>query len=494
MFRLLGLLLFTVLSSCVVGPNYVKPPVLTPPQFKEAQHNKAVIKKEWKMAQPSDQVNRGEWWTIFRDPRLNQLENELNCYNQNIANAVANYYQARAIVDEARASYFPTLTGIIALTRQRQGGSASFVTSTASGTSAGTVTTSAAGIGATINSYSAFLNANWEPDWWGLVRRTVEADVAAAQSNQALVEVTRLSAQSALAQYYFELKTLDKDQQLLNDTVSAYHRTLQFTKNQYRSGIVSQADVIQAKSLLESAKANAINNGILRGQYEHAIAVLTGKPPAQFSLSFMPLITTPPQIPLTLPSSLLERRPDIAQAERLMQEANAKIGIAIAGYFPVVNLSGTLGVAGNNIPRLFNASPLAWSIGTQIAETIFDGGFRNAAVRAAKASYMAQIAAYRQTVLSACQEVEDHLLALRLLKEQSIQLKLAASDAKKALNLVFNQYKAGTTAYSNVLLTQITYYSAQKAANDGVGLEMTAAIGLIKSLGGSWHVNLIQPV
>lgn len=487
--RLFLPIIYLLISSCAVGPNYVKPPVFVPPQFKEANNKKIAFNKDWKIVQPRDDFDRGQWWKIFHDPLLNQLENDLNANNQTIANAVANYYQSRAIVDEARASYFPTLTGIISLSRQRQGGSSSFVTSSASGTTAGTATTGSTGTGATINSYSAFLNANWEPDIWGLVRRTVEANTAAAQSNQALIAVTQLSAQGSLAQYYFELRALDRDQQLLDNTVTAYKKTLQLTRNQYASGVASRSDIFQAKSQLETAKATAINNGILRGQYEHAIAVLIGRPPAVFSLPFKPLHSKPPLIPLLVPSELLERRPDIAQAERLMQQANARIGIAIAAYFPTVNLSGTLGLTGNDLPRLIHVTPLAWSLGTQIAQTIFDGGLRNASVRAAKAGYMAQVATYRQTVLAAFQDVEDNLIASRLLKEQSKQLDLAAQDAKKALQLVINQYKAGTAAYSNVLLAQITYYSAQKSAYDVVGLQMTTAVGLIKSLGGGWIVE-----
>jgi NodT family efflux transporter outer membrane factor (OMF) lipoprotein len=467
-----------------------------PAHFKEAK-GKAFIpepKKDWKLAEPCDHVDRGQWWKIFHDPELDALEDQLNHYNQSIANALAIYDQSISIVNEARAAYLPTLVGAFNLFRQRQGGGATSFFSSSGGTTSTTTTGSTGSRASTITTYSAFLTANWEPDIWGLVRRTVEGDVAAAQANQALLAATALSAQGSLAQYYFELRALDRDQQLLNDTVISYRKALRLTRNQYAAGVVSRADILQAQSQLENAEAQAINNGILRGQYEHAIAVLIGRPPANFAMIFRPLTAKPPVIPVTVPSVWLERRPDVAQAERLMHQANAQIGVTCAAYYPTLNLSASVSAAASSFGKLFSAPAIGWSAGLQLAQTIFDGGLRYATVMAAKAGYMAQIANYRQTVLTAFQNVEDNLIALRLLKQQAIVQKAAALSAVKALQLVMNQYKSGIVPYSSVILAQITAYTAQKAAYDVVGLQMTAAVGLVKALGGGWSVLDIAPV
>ena len=280
---------------------------------------------------------------------------------------------------------------------------------------------------------------------------------------------------------------------MLNKTVGAYRKSLQLTRNQYASGVASYSDVLQAQSLLESAEAQAINNGILRGQYEHAIAVLIGKTPAALQLSFMPLKVKPPIIPVTIPTAWLERRPDVAQAERLMKAANASIGIAIAAYYPTLDLSATISAAGQSLKQLIQSPTIGWSYGGQLAETIFDGGLRDATVCAAKAAYRAQVANYRQTVLSAFQDVEDNLIALRLLREQRKVLQHAASDAEKALKIIINQYKAGTVNYLSVLTSQVNLFNAQKTALDTLGLEMSAAVTLIKALGGGWCVDTIVP-
>ena len=495
--KLALLSLFTLLASCMVGPNYVRPPVTVPANFKEAKGKSFVVakKKDWKLAEPRDTAKRGEWWKIFHEPRLNALEDELNHCNQSIANAYANYCQARAIVDEARASLFPTLVGAFNVFRQRQGGGAtSFISSSGGTTSTGTAATGSTQASFITVTYSAFLNASWEPDIWGLVRRTIEADASAAQASDALLAATRLSAQGSLAQYYFELRAVDRDQDLLDRTVVSYRKALQLTRNQYASGVASQSDILQAKSLLETAEAQAINNGIIRAQYEHAIAVLIGRPPANFSLPFSPLTGKPPVIPVEVPSAWLERRPDVAQAERLMQEANAQIGVAIAAYYPTLTLSGSVSAAGRSLHHLVSSPAVGWSYGLALAQTIFDGGLREATVRAAKAGYMAQVASYRQTVLAAFQNVEDNLVALRLLKEQGFVLAQAAVDAEKALRLVINQYKAGTLPYSSVITAQINAYTAQKNAYDVVGLQMTSAVALIEALGGGWCVGNLAPV
>ncbi len=485
------------ITSCMVGPDYVRAPVAVPAHFKEAKGKTLIAppKKHWKFAEPRDDINRGEWWKIFGDSRLNTLEEQLIACNQSIVNAAANYRQASAIIDEARASLYPNLSGSFNLIRQTVGsGTTSFTSSSIqTGTTTGTATTGAlAEKPPTLTSYSDVLTANWEPDIWGQVRRTIESDEAAAQSSAALWAATRLSAEGSLAQFYFELRALDMDQKLLDETVVGYKKTLQITRNQYASGVADQADIVQAQSQVEVAEAQAINNGILRGQYEHAIAILIGLPPANFSMPFMPLNTTPPAIPVAIPTVWLERRPDIAQAERLMQQTNATIGVAISAYYPALNLSSSLSGASTNLGDLIRSPVMGWSIGMNIIEAIYDGGLRRAAVRAAKAGYEAQVAAYRQTVLTAFQDVEDNLISLRILEKQGIVLNQAAASAKLALKLVINQYKAGTVPYSSVLTSQIAAYSARKNAADVVGLQMTSAVGLIKSLGGGWNATLLD--
>ena len=486
-----GMLILIVgfVSSCMVGPNYVRPKVLVPPKFKEAKASYGI--KKWKPIQPQDKQERGEWWRIFHDSTLNDLEVELNRYNQSIVQTEANYKQALAIVDEARAGLFPTLSGSASLFRQKQGGGTSTVLSTTGGATTTSIATSNTTLAKTPTTtiYSSVLNASWEPDIWGLVRRSIEANVALAQSDAALVGVTRLSAQSALAQYYFELRTVDLNQKLLENTVFGYQKMLRLTRNQYSSGVATRADILQAQTQLESAQSQALNNGILRGQYEHAIAVLIGRPPAFLSLKMKNSTLNAPNIPTEIPSIWLERRPDVAQAERLVQNASALIGVAVAAFYPNLSLTGSASASGRGLSKLIHTPALAWSTGLLLADTFFDGGFRTAKVNATKANYEAQVAAYRQVVLIAFQDVEDNLIALRLLKEQRKVQQQAAAHAKQALQLMTNQYKAGTVDFASVITAQILAYNAQKTANDVSGLEMTAAVGLVKALGGGWRPN-----
>lgn len=482
-----------LLTSCTVGPNYVRPPVVVSPAFKEAKGSTIRIEKNknWKPISPQDLVDRGPWWTVFNDPLLNDLEDQLNHFNQTIANAEANYRQSLALVDQARAGYFPTIAGSFNLFRQKAGSGSTTVTDSSGGsTSVGTATTGVVNSKLpTTTTYSAILNAVWEPDVWGLVRRTVESNLSTAQSNEALLAFTALSAQGALAQYYFELRALDKNQHYLEGTVSSYKKILKLTQNQYAAGVAAQADVVLAQSLLESAQAQAVNNGILRGQYEHAIAILIGRPPAFLSLKSIPLKSKPPIIPVAVPSVWLERRPDVAQAERLVQQKSAQIGVAIAAYYPVITLTGSASAAARTLKDLVHTPVLGWSSGLQVAQLFFDGGARAATVRAARAAYEAQVAAYRQVVLSAFQDVEDNLIALRLLKEQSIYQNKAAASANLALKLTINQYKAGTVNYASVMNAQIAAFAAEKTANDVAGLQMSVAVGLVKALGGGWALN-----
>ncbi len=483
-----GVILCTFLSSCMVGPNYVRPKVIVPPKFKE---DKIAVKqfKKWKPIHPNDSQERGPWWTVFNDPVLNQLEEELNKYNQNITQIAANYRQSVAIIDEARANLFPTLAGIASVFRQKQGGGTTSLLNTTGGSTSTNVATNnstATALAPTTTVYSTTLYATWELDLWGLVRRTIESDVAASQSTAALLALTRLTAQSSLAQYYFELRILDVDQTLLDQTVQANKKILKLTRYQYASGVANRADVIQAQTQVETAEAQAINNGILRGQYEHAIAVLMGRAPAFLNIHQKSYQFRVPHIPSQIPSVWLERRPDVAQAERLVQSASALIGVAIANFYPSFTLTGSGSASGRSLHRLIHTPILGWSTGLQVAQTIYDAGLRSATVRAAKEAYIGQVANYRQTVLTALQDVEDNLIALRLLALQSKVQNEAALHAEEALGLVINQYKAGTVPFSSVVTAQITAYSARKIANDVKGLQMTAAVGLIKALGGGW--------
>lgn len=485
------LLLIVFLSSCVVGPDYKKPDVSTP-SYKKIPKKYKEAPKGWKYAQPNDHCSRGEWWKVFHDDTLNKLESKVKIGNQTIAVAEAQLRQAQALVDQARASYFPTIASSLSLTRANQvlfgsSGAGTTVSTPGSTVNTGGAATGGASSGPFTNEF-LLLTASWEPDLWGSVRRTVAANVAGAKASEAQLALAQLSAQASLAQYYFELAALDKDQILLDNTVKNYKKILSFTENQYHSGVASKSDVIQARSQWEAMQAQAINNGILRGQYEHAIAVLMGEPPANFSLDFKNRVMRTPKIPLELPSSLLERRPDIAQAERLMAQANEQIGIAIAAYYPslALSVSGTLGGRGP-LNTIISNPTAGWSLGPQLSETIYDGGLRGATVSAARASYDASIASYRQTVLTAFQEVEDNLLALTKLKQQEKVLNAAAKDARQALDLMIKQYKAGTVPYTNVITAQSNAYTAEKSAVDVTGLTMTASVALIKSLGGGWE-------
>jgi NodT family efflux transporter outer membrane factor (OMF) lipoprotein len=482
-------LLSLTLCACTVGPNYVRPNVNVPEKFKEAP-------KGWKTAEPKDTFYHGEWWKIFNDPELNSLELQLNNSNQSIATAEANYRQARALVDEARASYFPIVSASAALTRQitRSSGSSSFQSTTTTDTNGSTNSTSTSSGSAVSNkgtgtSHSVLLDATWEPDIWGAVRRSVEASTTGAEASDALLAATRLSSQATLAQTYYQLRTTDIAQHLLDQTVSDYKKSLALTQHRYASGVVARTDVVQAQSQLQSAQALAINNKLTRSKFEHAIAVLIGITPAELSLAPKNQILRPPKIPSAIPSSLLERRPDVAQAERLMAQANAQIGVAISAYFPTLSLSATATYAHSGYNNWFSVPGLNWALGPQLAQTIFDGGLRSATVAAARAGYDSTVASYRQTVLAAFQDTEDNLASVRLLKDEATVQRQAANSARLALKLVMNQYKSGTVAYSDVITAQTNSYNAEKIASDVVGTEMTSAVGLIKSLGGGWDAS-----
>ena len=395
----------------------------------------------WKAAEPRDHEWKGPWWTVYNDPVLNSLAGEVSVSNQTVAQAEAQFRQARALVALARSAYFPIVDASVSASRSR-------AANTTGGPSRGAV-----------NSHSLALDASWEPDLWGRVRRSVEASAASAQASAADLESIRLSLQAELAQDYFLLRALDAQQQILEDTVKAFETSLKLTENRYQVGVVARADVIQAQTQLRTTQAQAIDVGVQRAQFEHAIAVLIGKPPSEFALPRAPLNALPPGIPVGVPSELLERRPDIASAERRVAAANAQIGVAKAAFFPALTLSATGGFQGAGFSQWLNAPARFWSLGATLAQTIFDAGARRAQTEQAIAAYDATVAAYRQTVLAGFQEVEDNLAALRILEQEAQVQAEAVTAARQAVDITLNQYKAGTVSYINVLTAQATALS-----------------------------------
>ena len=454
-------LLMTLLTACAVGPDYVRPSVETPASFKESAG--------WKMAEPRDQEIRGKWWEIYNDPLLNSLEEQVSISNQNLAQAEARYRQASALVQEARASYFPTVTGNASIGRGNRGG-----------TNAITSTT---------DSHSLSASVNWELDLWGRVRRTVEANQASAQASAADLEATRLSTQAQLAQSYFQLRTVDTQQELFDRTVADYQKSLQMTQNQYAAGIVANANVVLAQTQLKSTQAQSVDLGVQRAQLEHAIALLVGKPASSFSIPHAPLTTAAPSLPVGLPSTLLERRPDIAAAERRIVAANAQIGVAKTAYYPDLTLAATGGFQSSSFANWLTLPNRFWSVGPALAMTLFDGGARRAQTDQAIAAYDASVAAYRQTVLTGFQEVEDNLVALRLLEQEAQLQDEALQASRKSVELTTNQYRSGIVSYLNVITVQTNALASERSVLDIQNRRLTASVLLIKALGGGWEAN-----
>ncbi|WP_144111360.1 efflux transporter outer membrane subunit [Paraburkholderia sp. BCC1886] len=458
------------LAGCAVGPNYQRPAASIPASYKEAAPG-------WKVAQPADREDRGDWWNIYQDPQLDALQNKLNTANQTVAQYAAAYRQARALVGEARAAYFPTVGISAAATRSGNGNSSG---------GNGTTSTSRSGIS---NSFNLGLDASWEPDLWGSVTRSVNAQKAGQQGAAADLANARLSAQATLAQTWFSLRALDSTQKLLDDTVAAYQRSLQLTQNQYAVGVAARSDVIQAQTQLQSAQASAIDNGVQRAQDEHAIAVLVGEPASTFSIPPSPLTATPPTVPAQMPSALLERRPDIASAERKAAAANEQIGVAIAAFFPSLTLSASGGFENSVFSQLLTAPSRFWTLGPQLAATLFDAGLRQAQTEAARATYDENVATYRQTVLTAFQDVEDNLASQRILAQEIVVQQQAVDSARQALDIVTNEYKAGTVPFLNVLTAQTTAFTAQQKLENIAGQRMVSSVGLVKALGGGWDAS-----
>lgn len=460
-----------LLTACTVGPDYVRPTIEAPAAFKEMVG--------WKTAQPRDQEFKGKWWETYNEPLLNSLEEQVNISNQNLAQAEAQYRQARALVQSARAGYFPTVSASASETRSRA--SSSFSSTQLQSTNPIT-----RGI---TNNYLLTLDAAWEPDLWGKVRRTVESNEASAQASAADLVAARLSAQAELAQDYIQLRALDTQKQLLDDTTAAYEKSLQLTQNQYAAGVAAKVDVIQAQTQLKSTQAQAIDTGVQRAQFEHAIALLVGKPASTFSIAPAPLTTTLPAVPIGMPSDLLERRPDVAAAERRVAAANAQIGVAKAAYFPSLTLSAAGGYQSTRLSNWLTLPSRFWSVGPALAETLFDGGLRRAQTDQAIAAYDANVAAYRQTVLTGFKEVEDNLAALRILEQEAEVQDEALQAARLAVVLTTNQYKAGTVNYLNVVTVQATALSNERTAVDILNRRLAASVLLIKALGGGWNLS-----
>ena len=468
--RALALALALLAPGCAAGPNYVKPTTVAPAAFKES----SVEPSEWKVAQPGDAFPRGSWWKIFGDPGLDALEEQVSQANQNVAQAEARYRAARAAVRQARADSYPTVTGAASVMRSR-----ALATRTAPD---GTTTTAPV----TTTLYGASANASWELDVWGRVRRSVESSVASAEAAAADLEGVRLSMQAELAVDWFQLHGYDAQKELLETNIVAQERALHLTQNRHDQGVVSGVDVAQAETLLETTRAQAIDIGIARAQTEHAIAVLVGKAPADLTIPPAKIGVLPPAIPGLLPSELLERRPDVAAAERRTASANALIGVAVAAYFPKLSLDASAGFLSSTLSKLFSAPAFVWSVGPSALATLFDAGRLHAVTQQRRAEYDEAVGAYRETVLTAFQEVEDQLVAVRLLAREETQEAAAVAAAERSLKLAESRYEGGITTYLEVVTAQSVALSNERTAVDLLTRHMTASVNLVRALGGGF--------
>ena len=472
MTRLSRIVVFASLlcSGCTIGPKYQRPVATTPVALKEMVGN-----DQWKMATPSDGLLKGKWWEIFGDPQLNRLEELVSVNNQNVKLAEAQFRQARALVAANHANYYPTIGSAPAITQNDAGRN----TGRGNGTS---------------QSFSLPATATWEPDLWGRVRLSVENAVNNAQVSAADIENIKLSQQALLATDYFLLAAQDMQLKVLSDTIAAYDKNLQLTINRYNGGVASKSDITLAQTQLAGAKAQSTDIHIARSQDEHAIAMLTGLAPASLDIGPTTIAGPPPPIPMAVPSQLLERRPDIAANERQVAAANANVGIAETAYYPTLTLSATPGLLASNLANLFSYASRSWSAGPSLSQTLFDFGRRGAALQGAEAEYDGTVAAYRQTVLSAFQEVEDDLASLRYLAEEAVQEQEAVVASQQALALELQRYRAGTDSYLNVITTQIIALGDQQTAITILQRRMTAAVDLVKALGGGWDASSLPSV
>jgi NodT family efflux transporter outer membrane factor (OMF) lipoprotein len=470
------------LIGCRVGPTYQRPPAVAqapPAIYKESPQN-FPDSDAWKVAQPQDAMLRGKWWEIYNDPELNALEDKVDIDNQNIKSAFQNFMAARAVVAEARSQLFPVI-----------GFNPSFQEN---GTSANNSTTNSNSSNPTVvvptsrvsGNYSLPFDVSWEPDLWGRIRNTIREQQYAAQVSEADLENERLTEQASVAIFFFQLRGQDALLALLNQTIADFQKTLDYTRAQYETGVGTQISVVEAQNSLQNAQASATNVGVARAQYEHAIAVLIGANPSTFSVPVRPLNATPPAIPLGMPSQLLERRPDIAAAERTMAQANAAIGVADAAFFPTLTLGATAGLSSSSFKQLFEWSSRVWSVGPSVSETIYDGGLRRATVHQFTAIYNADVANYRQTVLTSFQQVEDYLAAVRILSQQIQQQQQAVASAQQFVDLELARYQTGIDPYINVITAQNTLLTDQQTVTGLHTQAMTASVQLIVALGGGW--------
>jgi NodT family efflux transporter outer membrane factor (OMF) lipoprotein len=454
-----------LLSGCMVGPKYVQPTVPPPPPaFKETPSN-------WSQATPQDQLPKGKWWEIYGDPQLNSLEETIAVSNQNLKVAYQQYMSARDIVRQARSQLFPTLAVQPSGSRTQLSQNRPNVVPTTKSRYSDTVLPA---------------ELSYEVDLWGQVRRTIESSRENAQASAGDLENVSLSLHSELAFDYFSLRGLDLQKQLLDATVVDFEKALQLTQARYHGGVASDVDVAQAETQLETTRAQDIETGVARAQFEHAIAVLTGQTASTFSIPPAPLTDSPPQIPLGVPSELLERRPDIAAAERRVAAANAQIGIAVSAYYPQISLSAAGGLESTAIGTLFQGPSALWSVGGSAFETVFDGGRRRAVTQQARDNHAATVASYRENVLEAFQQVEDNLAALRLLDQELTTQQVAVASARRSVDLSTARYKRGITTYLEVLTAQSIALSDERTAADLMTRRMTASVQLIKALGGGW--------
>ena len=457
--RIVLLLLLLTFGGCMVGPHYEQPAAIVPVAYKEASG--------WTRAVPADNEEKGEWWKIYHDPVLNRLEPLVSISNQSLAADYAAYRQSQAFVREVRGGLFPTVGATGSAVRSGKGGGGPQSIGTFEG------------------------NASWVPDIWGKIRRQVEGEAAAEQISAAALANATLSAQAVLASNYVNLRTQDAVIALLQQVVAAYTQSLQIAENQVNAGVAPPSDVLTARTYLEQTKSQLINAGVARAQYEHAMAVLVGKPPSGLSLPPGELIAEIPEIPVGMPSTLLQRRPDIAAAERGMAQANAQIGVAVGAFYPDLTLSALGGFSASPINRLFSTGDTLWSLGASGAGTLFEGGARSAAVSAAKAGYEQSVATYRQTVLTAFQQVEDALSTLRILEQQAVAVQATVRDATRGAQIALDEYQAGTQAYTAVVTAQIALLSNRQTALAVQQGRLLASISLIQALGGGWKDTVL---
>jgi len=452
------------LAGCTVGPKYHPPVVQAPPAYKEVG--------DWKPAQPNEQNLGGSWWTIFQDPQLDALEQQVNVSNQNLKAAEAQFRQARAALRYYRADYYPTVTAGATATRQRISSRRPPQTSIFDGIN--------------YNDFVLPFDVSYQADVWGRVRKNVESYREQAQASAADLATVNLSMHADLALDYFQARSLDAQEQLLDSTVKQYEQALELNESRFQGGIASEVEVEQAKTQLQTTRAAAIDVGVLRAQYEHAVAILIGKPPAEFSLPPLPLTVPPPHVPVSLPSDLLERRPDIAAAERRVAAANAQIGVAKSAYYPLVNLNASGGFESSAITTLLNGPSGIWSIGLSAVGTVFDVGRRRALNDQARAAYDYQVAAYRENVLTGFQQVEDNLAAVRILENEAQVQDEAVAAAQRSLDLSVTRYKGGVTSYLEVITAQSAALADEVTAVNILGRRMANTVVLIQALGGGW--------